>query len=123
MEDRAVHLPPTAREVSFCIQFLIVFDSEVGQFWRVDISIRPIGLRHLYVEGILFLRRSSLTVRFRPVMNIGLESFLSDMRGVLERPDLCPIHELASVYANVYTISSRQSSLLQEAASAEAAHH
>jgi hypothetical protein len=70
----------TARAISVCLCISTVFDSEVGHFRGVDIRIRPVGLRHLYVVGILGPRRSSVTLWFRPVLDTGLEGLLLDMR-------------------------------------------
>jgi hypothetical protein len=70
----------TARAVSVCLCISTVLDSEVGHFRRVDIRIHPVGLRHLYVVGILGPGWSSLTLWFRPVLDTGLEGLLLDVR-------------------------------------------
>lgn len=68
----------TAEAASFSHMISTAVNSEFSPIWWARTPVCPIGLRHLYMVGILGLRRFSLTIWFRPV--VGLVGFLLDMR-------------------------------------------
>lgn len=68
------------KAVSASLQISTAVDSEFGRIRRVRIILCPIGLSHLCIVGILSLRRSSLTLWFRPVVGTGMVGLLLDMR-------------------------------------------